>query len=299
MSSVSRNILSGEQLRTLSEPSDSRGFVQLAIHLVLLGLSIWLVARSGPWTLFPAMLLLGIVQAALFAPIHETMHMTAFASPRLNQIVGWLSACPSLLNWHFYTYFHLAHHRHTQDPERDPELTVPAPATLNGYVWRVLAMPYWYTRLVVLWNGLRGDLSAYPYIPARAVPRVIRSLRLMAVFMLACAVLSAVLVGWWAPLVFWVIPQLLGQPFLRLYLLTEHTLCTLDNNALTNTRTTVTNAVMRVLMWNMPFHTEHHLYPSIPFHRLGDAHAQLRNQLGVLQNGYARWHLGFVRTLRP
>lgn len=299
MSVVARNILSGEELRTLSKPSNARGLAQLAVHFALLVLTGWLVARAGPWTLFPAMALFGIVQAALFAPIHETMHMTAFASPWLNRTVGWLAACPSLLNWDFYTYFHLAHHRHTQDPERDPELTTAsAPATLDAYLWRIFALPYWYTRLVVLRNGLRGDMSAYPFIPARAVPRVIRSLRLMALLVSACVALSIVFVGWWAPLVFWLIPQMLGQPFLRAYLLVEHTLCTMDNNGLTNTRTTMTNTLVRLLMWNMPYHTEHHLYPAIPFHRLGDAHKQIRGRLAFLQDGYTRWHIGFVRTLR-
>ncbi len=73
----------------------------------------------------------------------------------------------------------------------------------------------------------------------------------------------------------------------------------MDDNGLTNTRTTLTNGLMRLLMWNMPFHTEHHLYPPIPFHRLPDAHAAMRERLGVLQQGYARWHVGFFRTLRP
>ena len=92
-------------------------------------------------------------------------------------------------------------------------------------------------------------------------------------------------------------PQLLGQPLLRLYLLTEHTLCTEDANGLTNTRTTLTNRVVRLLMWNMPYHAEHHLYPSIPFHRLPDAHAMIRERLGCVQDGYARWNYDFLRVL--
>lgn len=298
MSATIDRILTGAELKGLSVRSDVRGAVQIGFHLVLLAGSGWLVARSGPWTLLPAMVLLGLVEAALFAPIHETMHLTAFRSRRLNAVFGWLAACPSLLNWHFYAAFHLAHHRHTQDPERDPELIIQPPSTLDGYVWRVLALPYWLTRLAVLRDGLRGDMSAHPYISARAAPKVVRSIRLMAAFVAACVLLSTVLVGWWAPLVFWIGPQLLGQPFLRLYLLAEHTLCTMDDNGLTNTRTTLTNALMRLVMWNMPFHTEHHLYPSIPFHRLPDAHAAIRSRLAFLQDGYARWHVGFVRSLR-
>jgi fatty acid desaturase len=137
-----------------------------------------------------------------------------------------------------------------------------------------------------------------PPVDGGAAARIIRSARLMTLFMLALSAVSMVLIGWWAPLVFWIGPLILGQPLLRLYLLTEHTGCTLDDNGLTNTRTTLTNAPIRLLMGNMSYHAEHHLSPSIPFHRLADAHAALRNRLGVVQHGYARWHWRFVRTLR-
>ena len=73
--------------------------------------------------------------------------------------------------------------------------------------------------------------------------------------------------------------------------------CTQDRNGLTNTRTTLINAAVRLLMWNMPYHAEHHLYPSIPFHRLADAHGLIRARLGYLQPGYVRWNAGFVRAL--
>jgi fatty acid desaturase len=39
-------------------------------------------------------------------------------------------------------------------------------------------------------------------------------------------------------------------------------------------------------MWNMPFHAEHHLYPSISFHRLPDAHVAIRDKLCIVQRGY-------------
>jgi fatty acid desaturase len=119
----------------------------------------------------------------------------------------------------------------------------------------------------------------------------------MTVVLLAAVLLSAVLFGPWTPVLFWVVPTLLGQPLLRMYLLTEHTGCTMDRNGLTNTRTTLTMLPLRLLMWNMPFHAEHHLYPSIPFHRLGEAHRAIRGRLGMVQAGYARWQLGYWQSL--
>jgi fatty acid desaturase len=298
MNAATDKVLTGADLRSLSVRSDLHGAIRFGLHVLFILGAGWLVAISNAWTLVPAMLLLGVALAALFAPIHETMHNTAFASRRANAVVGWLVSCPSLLNRHFYTAFHLAHHRHTQDPDRDPELLMPPPTTMAGYWLRISGLTYWQARLAVARDCWRGDLSAYPYIAPRAAPLVIRSVRLMTLFVLACAGLSIVLVGWWAPLIFWILPLVLGQPLLRCYLLAEHTLCTLDANGLTNTRTTLTNGLMRLLMWNMPYHAEHHLYPSIPFHRLPDAHRAIRDRLGVVQHGYARWHATFIRTLR-
>ena len=147
MSTLSDRVLSIQELRSLQGRSNLRGGVRLTLHTGLLMGTGWLVALSSGWTVLPAMFVLGLVQVALFAPAHETMHQTAFASRRANAIVGWLTSCPSLLNWHFYTAFHLAHHRHTQVPGQDPELTAPAPASLGGYILRVLGVPFWRLRL--------------------------------------------------------------------------------------------------------------------------------------------------------
>jgi fatty acid desaturase len=291
-------LLAPEDLRALSARSDMRGTLQLGIHIALLLGAGWWVAQSAGWMEAPAMLALGLVQVALFAPLHETMHQTAFASRRANAIVGWLSCCPSLHNWHFYTAFHLAHHRHTQIPGRDPELAAKHAPSLGEYVYQVSGVAFWRMRLRVIRDAWRGDFSAYRYITPRLAAKIIFSVRAMCVLVVGVACLSGWLFGWATPLTFWIIPQLVAQPFLRAYLLAEHTGCTEDANGLTNTRTTLTNSLVRLLMWNMPYHAEHHLYPSIPFHRLGDAHAALQARLGVVQAGYVRWHAGYLQTLK-
>lgn len=290
-------VLSHETLRGLQARSDVRGISRLAVHVACLIAAGWWVAIATGWMLLPAVFVLGLVQVALFAPAHETMHQTAFASRRANAVVGWLTSAPSLLNAQFYTAFHLAHHRHTQIPDLDPELLSPPPETVGGYIARILGWPFWRLRLTVVLDSWRGDLSAYPYVSEAAAPAIIRSVRAMSLVMVGGATGSALLFGWATPLLFWIGPQLLGQPPLRAYLLAEHTGCTHDRDGLTNTRTTLTTWPVRLLMWNMPFHAEHHMYPSIPFHRLPDAHAAVRDRLGFVQAGYARWNFGFIRDL--
>ncbi|MCX7380979.1 MAG: fatty acid desaturase [Alphaproteobacteria bacterium] len=297
MQTLDDRVLSQDELRTLSARSNRAGAIRLALHAGLLGLAGWWVAAAEGWALWPAMLALGLVQVALFAPSHETMHQTAFTSQRANLIIGWITFLPALQSSHFYAAFHYIHHRHTNVPGQDPELIAPPPATLAQYLLRIAGVNYWMARAVMIRDAWRGDMSGHPYINARQMPGVIASVRAMSLTVAGAAIAAGLIWGWPTPFLFWIIPQMLGQPFLRGYLLAEHTGCTLDRNGLTNTRTTLTNRFVRLLMWDMPFHAEHHLYPSIPFHRLDDAHRLIGDKLGFLQPGYARWNLGFMRGL--
>ena len=43
---------------------------------------------------------------------------------------------------------------------------------------------------------------------------------------------------------------------------------------------------MRFLAWNMPFHAEHHAWPSIPFHALPRTNALIRDRLRTTAPGY-------------
>ena len=95
----------------------------------------------------------------------------------------------------------------------------------------------------------------------------------------------------------WIMPALIGQPFLRLYLLAEHGRCPFVANMLENTRTTFTNRLVRFVAWNMPYHTEHHAFPSVPFHRLPDLHKLMRDHLKVTERGYARFTRNYVAGL--
>ncbi len=108
---------------------------------------------------------------------------------------------------------------------------------------------------------------------------------------------AAVAGGTGAPVVYWVVPVLAGQPFLRLYLLAEHTGRPLVGNILLNSRTTLTNPLVRRLAWNMPYHIEHHAFASVPFHALPRLHREMRGRLGVLAPGYLAVHADVVRGL--
>jgi fatty acid desaturase len=92
------------------------------------------------------------------------------------------------------------------------------------------------------------------------------------------------------------LPLAIGQPILRFVLLAEHGGCSFEQDGLKNTRTTLTLAPLRWLMWNMSYHVEHHLYPSIPFHALARAHGWLGPWAEQLADGYLRLNYDFCRN---
>ena len=50
-------------------------------------------------------------------------------------------------------------------------------------------------------------------------------------------------------------------------------------------------------MWNMPYHTEHHVFPAVPFHALGKVHQLMRDKLEVVERGYVHFHRETWRAL--
>ena len=142
-----------------------------------------------------------------------------------------------LLPPHAFRFFHFAHHRHTQDPARDPELALMQPDDLGRYLLRVTGLPYWRERIATLLRHAFTGRVAQPFVTARMRPAVVREARLLLLSYAGIAAASVAL-GSWAAGLYWVAPALLGQPALRLYLLTEHGGCPLVPDMLRNSRTT-------------------------------------------------------------
>lgn len=284
-------------LAALNARSDGRGLLQLGGHGAVLAATGLLLARTwGSWLALPATFLHGAVLIFLFAPLHESIHRTAFRSRRLNDVVALFLGLILVLPAGYFRCFHFAHHRHTQDPINDPELAVPKPATLGQWLVYVSGWHYWRGQAGGLIKHAAG-CTPEPFLSDPRNPgRIVREAR-VALVLYAGVAGVAMAAGSWAPMTYWVLPALAGQPFLRLYLLAEHTACPLVPDMLANSRTTLTNAVVRFFAWNMPYHAEHHAFPSVPFHALPDLHRELRDDLKTVARGYVAVHRQLLRQM--
>ena len=273
----------------MSERSDARGLLQLGSHLgavVALGAAVWLAGDR--WQLvLPLQLALGVVVVFLFCPVHEAVHRTPFRAAWLNEAVGTALGFVVFLPFRWFRLFHFEHHRRTHVEGRDPELAEAKPATRAALLFYLTGLKsFWWSSLKTLTSHAAGRVDD-PFMPddGREKAACARQARCY----LAGYGLIAVAAAWaesWAPVTYWIAPMALSAWSLRLYLLAEHTLLPHGPDMLENTRTMRTDAFVRWLAWRMPYHVEHHVFPSIPFHALHRAHDAIAPRHGHPISGY-------------
>ncbi len=286
--------LTREQRLELLRRSNRDGLLHLCGHwgaIVLVALLI--VARVPGWQAL--LLIQGVLIISTFALLHEAIHKTPFKTGWLNPAVATVCGFLIMIPPVWFRHFHTDHHRYTNDPARDPELASPRPTTVIEYVAYMSGIPVWWSQIRTLFINASGSNND-AFVPARDRTSVQGEACL---FLLAYAFIigGSVYMGSTVLLWTWLLPVIMGQPFLRAYLLAEHGGCPLVDDMLINSRTTFTTALVRFLAWNMPYHAEHHAFPAIPFHNLPGFHEFTRDHLKVTENGYLRFHGKFLRGL--
>lgn len=287
-----RQLLSAQTLRSLNQKSNLAGALRFGAHCAVIALSgyVWGWALHNElygWGLL-ALTAQGVSLAFMFCAVHECVHRTAFANGRANDAIAWIAGCLSFYNSTFYRRYHKWHHRYTRIAGKDPELLDLEPQNWAEYLWLLSGIPWWIGKIKGHVKVALGQLEGCYYLPESSHESVIRSTRLQLGGYGAIALVSILSGHPWFLFTYWILPLAIGQPLLRFVLLAEHTGCTYNDNALANTRTTLTLWPLQFLMWNMPYHAEHHLYPSVPFHALPQAHTVLEKHFATVDSGYVR-----------
>ena len=287
-----REIIGSRRLPGFMERRDGPGLVFAAAHAALIAAAGWALWRAlGTVWAAPATIVHGVLIVHLFSPFHESTHYTAFRTRWLNTATGWITGLALMLPPMAFRYEHTAHHKYTQDVERDPQM-IPMGEHRWGFVYYASAVPYFRGVLAGLLRHAFGrlDPSERHNVPPalhRAVQR--QSWIFWGVYLLLAAV-SAYFESWLV-VQLWLLPRLAGEPFMRVIRMSEHVGCARVRSMLENTRTVFTAAPLRLLAWNMAYHTAHHALPRTPFFRLPALDAALRDRVVETRDGY----VDFVR----
>jgi fatty acid desaturase len=98
--------------------------------------------------------------------------------------------------------------------------------------------------------------------------------------LLAIHAAAIVLASTIVPALWWVyVGMLLGHMFLSWYITCEHRGLPQEGSVLERTRSLITPPWVRWLVWNMPYHAEHHAWPAVPWHALPELHRDVHTHL--------------------
>ncbi len=295
-----RAALSAEEIATLLEPSDLRGWLAVATTWgIALGAMAMVAAWPHPLTVAAALALIGTRQLGLAVLMHDASHRALFRSRRLNDLVGrWLAAYPVWLDLDEYRPYHLRHHTRTWT-EEDPDLRLarPFPVTAASFrrkIWRDLSGR---TGLKFVRFAASRDFAGSCWRERLVSAARSRRFRGMLATNAALAGLLAA-AGHPALYLLWVGAYLTTNTLVtRIRSIAEHSMVPDPTHPLLNTRTTLARWWERLLIApnHVNYHLEHHLLMTVPPYRLPRLH-RILTERGALDGALVeRGYLGVLR----
>ncbi|MEL6538774.1 MAG: fatty acid desaturase [Bacteroidota bacterium] len=259
------------------------------MFLVLLSSGYVMVISWGqqPWLWGLALLAFAAGGCSAFAALHETGHGTAFGSRQANRLAAFLAGVAHFYPSNLFRELHFTHHRHTHVPGKDPEISLghkPMPSMLTQpplYLSWLTGLPLFLFKVMMTWMGALGmpepiRNKLYPFVrPGQRARIAAESWGVLAIWLTFAVLAVQVDPGFWSLF----IGQAVAHMSLAGYLVMEHNGLPHEGNILEKTRTIRVPRWVRYIMWNMPYHAEHHAYPAVPFHALPQLHEAIKPEL--------------------
>ncbi len=276
-------------------PSASRALLSLTRDLIVLAALYALAWHAPAWSAPLFWLAQGTMLWALFVLGHDCGHGSFVRSRRVNDVVGHLLHTPLLVPYRAWRISHRLHHRHVGDVERDEGWHPLTAAQVESLAWPVrllrfrlplLAFPFYLARRSPARSGSHF-VPTSPLFRPRERREVAFSVALVALFALALVV-AGVVAGPWAVVSGYVGPYLVFVAWISLVTYLHHTDARLPwyrGEAWTLARGALSTVDRRYgllerVQHDAGCHVVHHLFPSIPHHRLREAAAAVRPLLG-------------------
>lgn len=254
--------------------------------------------RTAWFVRIPVWFAMGWLLLGNGAIVHETTHRHLFRSRLANRVTGALAGAVVLMPWGVYRPYHLSHHRYTaaiEDPEGPPlqfrsRLEYPLLA-LGGVAFLVRLFGH---GIAAAFGHPANWLRTSAQKRAAIIDTALCFAVLAFVIRMAFTNPEALFAVWLAP---WLIALVIVVP---LVLVTEHYGATVGTvEAAENTRTVVSNGVVRWMYWNNNFHTAHHQLPTVVYQSLPELDRLTAGELlgPWLSPGYVAFHRSVWHSL--
>lgn len=239
------------------------------------GIALW-----PSWWSVPFWLAYGVLYgSAMDSRWHECSHGTAFKTRWMNDALYQVASFCMVRNPVSWRWSHTRHHTDTIIVGRDPEIVAMRPPALFRIIMNFFgvfdAINGWSRMLLNAAGKLNPEEATY--VPETEQGKLIRIARFW-VLVYAATIALAVWAGSILPLMVIGLPRFYGAWHHVLTGVMQH--AGLAENVLDhrmNSRTVYINPISRFIYWNMNYHVEHHMFPMVPYHRLPELHARMKD----------------------
>lgn len=242
-----------------------------------IGIALW-----PSWWSAPFWLAYGVLYtSASDSRWHECGHGTAFKTPWMNNVVYNIASFMIIRNPVTWRWSHARHHTDTIIVGRDPEIAAMRPPRAAIMLLNIFGLPDMIngiSRMLLNASG-RLDPEEATFVPENEAPKVIRVARIWTAIY-GTVILSAVAMQSILPFMLVGLPRLYGAWHFIMTGYLQHG--GLADNVLDhrlNSRTVLINRISRFIYLNMNYHVEHHMFPMVPYHRLPELHARIKDDL--------------------
>ncbi len=290
------------QLKELVVKRDLPAVRDTAIWLALLVAS-GVVAHLtyGTWWALPAFAFYGTMYGSVSdARWHECGHRTAFKSQRANDVVYNVASFMAFREPVSWRWSHARHHTDTIIVGSDPEIAVPRPTSLLVLLSEIFCLRSAPGEIVKVARGCIGRVSPKEadYVPRDEYAKVFWASRVFVAVWVAIVAVSAATKSV-EPLLLFGLPSFYGRWLLVVFGHTQHAGLAedvLDHRL--NSRTVSMGPILRFLYWNMNFHIEHHMYPTVPYHALPRLHGLVASDMPPVYDGLRGAYREIIPALR-
>jgi Na+-transporting NADH:ubiquinone oxidoreductase subunit F len=280
-------------MRTLQGRTNWHGLAYFAGYLVLLALFATFTVLDGlpVWARAVSFVMFATVYCFSEAILHETNHRTAFRTPWLNETVHYIAGLLTFKEPLRDRWLHAAHHTYTSYPAIDPEILLEPPPKFNSLILDMFRVKVvFHTTAQTVHNAIKPDALTVRFVPPTERAAIRRSAQICVGYYLAVIAASVVFRTWW-PVLFVFAARFLGA-WLNAWIMFPQHAALAENVAdwRQNTRTILMNPINRFLVWNMNYHVEHHMNPTVPFHRLPALYATIEHDCPpAYPSSFAAW----------
>ena len=243
-------------------------FTNLAVWL-----SLWPLVLLDILPLWAGFIIATISISLCYLPSHEAQH-DIIARPGeklywLNELIGHLSVIPLVTPYRALRFTHLEHHKHTNDPDFDPDYSTRASSPL-GAIWKSLV-----DRQPGATDGLNGYANALERVgrPEVVTETAIANLIYFSIlFALAWSgyAFEAIFI-WW-------LPRHIAITYIQFFLSWAPHHPADETERYRNTRS-FRSRLGNIGSLGMQYHIVHHLHPRIPLYRTPMAYWEMRDIL--------------------